>query len=796
LETLYALATGELRQGQFDRAQTLANQGLARTNDPQSESATRFRLLQAEIALFRRDLASARSLLARSIPANSTFDALRARQRYLDGQLLLIDARWDESLKALDDAVNAAAAARARDVELDARILKGQALFRLQRWADADRELEATAADAGDARDEYRQATALHNLGVSQLFRNRYDSALPYFEQVLAFKELDSYTIHATALTNAALCEARLGDFDRALATLGQAVRMHEERKSPEYLQQALGEMGNAYILSGRYKESIPLLRRAMTVAQEAKRDSYAGLWASSLAYAHIELGEWDLAERFNSEAGRLRSDARNRPYQVLNDAQIAEGRDDVAAAYARYNEALKIGRDDPMVVRVVHAGLGRLDIAAGKWPDGIRHYEAAVNTVERTRLDLSSTDYRLSIQSRLLQSYEEYVDALVARAQIEQALSVADSSRGRVLAERQGANVPARPSPAVFRSAAADLRGVLLFYWIGTKRSYAWAVTHDRIRFTALGVTKADVETLVRGYQEFLVSSIGDPLAASHGPGDELYQRLIAPLASWIPQGSAVIVVPDGALARLNFETLPVPGDRRHYWIDDVQVAVAPALGVLNQSSRSPTAERSVLLIGDAVPADSKYPALRYASAEMAAISGAFSKQTAMYRADQATPARYLESQPARYEIVHFTAHADANTESPLDSAVILSRGQTGYKLYARDVAAHPLTAGLVTISACRSAGERTYAGEGLVGFSWAFLRAGAKRVIAGLWDVDDRSTAELMGDVYGRLAAGSSPGAALRAAKLAMIKSGGARAKPYYWGPFELFVGARVIP
>src|SRR6185436_14372746 len=177
------------------------------------------------------------------------------------------------------------------------------------------------------------------------------------------------------------------------------------------------------------------------------------------------------------------------------------------------------------------------------------------------------------------------------------------------------------------------------------------------------------------------------------------------------------------------------------------------PALGVLNQSSRSPTAERSVLLIGDAVPADSKYPALRYASAEMAAISGAFSKQTAMYRADQATPARYLESQPARYEIVHFTAHADANTESPLDSAVILSRGQTGYKLYARDVAAHPLTAGLVTISACRSAGERTYAGEGLVGFSWAFLRAGAKRVIAGLWDVDDRSTAELMERLYGAL-------------------------------------------
>jgi CHAT domain-containing protein len=436
---------------------------------------------------------------------------------------------------------------------------------------------------------------------------------------------------------------------------------MHEERKSPEYLQQALGEMGNAYILSGRYKDAIPLLRRAMTVAQEAKRDSYAGLWASSLAYAHIELGEWDLAEQFNSEAGRLRSDARNRPYQVLNDAQIAEGRGDVAAAYARYNEALKIGRDDPMVVRVVHAGLGRLDIAAGKWPRGS----------VTTRLRSIPSSGRVSISRR------PTIDCRSSRGSSNRTrstwthssrdrrssrpLSVADSSRGRVLAERQGANVPARPSPAVFRSAAADLRGVLLFYWIGTKRSYAWAVTQDRIRFTALGVTKAEVETMVRGYQEFLVSSIGDPLAASHGPGDELYQKLIAPLASWIPRGSAVIVVPDGAAREAELRNVARTGDRRHYWIDDVQVAVAPALGVLKPVG-AVTRRRAI-----GAPhrgcrsADSKYPALRYASAEMAR-SRARSRSRRRCIAPIKRRRRAISNrQPARYEIVHFTAHADA---------------------------------------------------------------------------------------------------------------------------------------
>ena len=154
-----------------------------------------------------------------------------------------------------------------------------------------------------------------------------------------------------------------------------------------------------------------------------------------------------------------------------------------------------------------------------------------------------------------------------------------------------------------------------------------------------------------------------------------------------------------------------------------------------------------------------------------------------------RAVPAAYREAMPDRFSYVHFTAHATANLDSPLDSAVILSGPDAAFKLYARDVAALPLNAELVTVSACRSAGERTYSGEGLVGFAWAFLRGGARRVVAGLWDVDDKSTAELMDGLYAGLAAGEPAGKALRAAKLTLLRRGGPTAKPYYWAPFELF-------
>ena len=75
------------------------------------------------------------------------------------------------------------------------------------------------------------------------------------------------------------------------------------------------------------------------------------------------------------------------------------------------------------------------------------------------------------------------------------------------------------------------------------------------------------------------------------------------------------------------------------------------------------------------------------------------------------------------------------------------------------------------------------------MVGFSWAFLRAGASNVVAGLWDVNDRSTARLMAELYAGIHAGKPPVEALRDAKLAFLARNGNYAKPYYWAPFQIY-------
>jgi CHAT domain-containing protein len=561
------------------------------------------------------------------------------------------------------------------------------------------------------------------------------------------------------------------------------------------YHQRALGELGTTYLVNGDTANGVVYLQRAVAVAKAAKLNEAAALWASNIANAHAQRGEWKQAEDANEDA---RSLGGNRPdlYAGIA-AEIALGQGRLPDASRLFQEALSLAKDKPSMQWSMYEGLGRAAVAAKKPVEAERHFQATLDVIERTRSDLLKADYRLSFLTRLLGFYQHYIDLLVDQRSPDRALAIADSSRGRVLAERQNINAPTRVTPVELRRTAAQLDAVLLFYWIGD-RSYVWQVTKDRIRLVPLPVTASQVDALVKSYQQSIVTSLADPVNSASSPGDEIYAELIAPVAEGMPAGSRIVIVPDGALTRINFESLPVPGSKRHYWIEDVEVAVAPSLGTLSARAqpRGRKQSDSVLLIGDPVSSDPSFPQLRYASAEMSAVSKAFAGRTAVYRADQATPARYRDAMPEQFGLVHFTAHAAANAESPLDSAVILSNDGSGSKLYARDVAEQPLSAGLVTISACRSAGERTYAGEGLVGFAWAFLRAGAQRVIAGLWDVDDRSTADLMGHVYAEIAQGRTPSTALRNAKLAMIARGGAAAKPYYWAPFQIFIGSRVTP
>jgi len=145
------------------------------------------------------------------------------------------------------------------------------------------------------------------------------------------------------------------------------------------------------------------------------------------------------------------------------------------------------------------------------------------------------------------------------------------------------------------------------------------------------------------------------------------------------------------------------------------------------------------------------------------------------------------------RYRIVHFATHGLINSEHPELSGLVLSlvdesgKPQDGF-LRMSDIFNLRLPADLVVLSACQTALGKEIKGEGLVGLTRGFMYAGARRVVASLWQVDDMATAELMKHFYhGMLKENLRPAAALREAQIKM--SGSSRwSSPYYWAGFVI--------
>jgi CHAT domain-containing protein len=777
-----------LRLGDTSGALHRADEALSRVPPAdESDAAWRLRLLRAEILITRRELQAARTALERTIPDSPRLGSMRARQRYLDARFALASNDLPRAIAISADA--RALAADDPDLRVDADLLEGQARLLQRDWTPADTALNRGLDGALKRGDAYKQLLCLNNLGMCRLLRGRYDEALVYFDRALRLPAAEKAAAYALVLSNAGICYSRLGQFDLALSTQQRAVAAQKARGSSKALVEALGSLGNTHVLRGTTRDALPYLNEAFTVANEAGLKNDAAVWAVNLAAAHALLGEWDAAERFNEWSRGVAAGANDvrHVYSDMNGADIAAGRGDHQRARDLYERVLSAANGVAAVEWTAHSGLAQVAVLDRQPRIATRHFEAALRTVEKTRSDLLKVDYKLSFLTQLIEFYRNYVDVLVDQGQTDRALEVAESSRGRVLAERQRVDAPARVTVAALRDLTRATRTTVLSYWLAPKRSFLWIVNGAGVRRIDLPPSP-EIEAAVRDYRGLLANALVNPLASHDTSGDRLFRMLVAPAA--LPLNASVVIVPDGALYGLNFETLPVDGPRRHYWIEDAEVQIAPSLSILGSVPTARTVEPGLLLIGNPAPRAPEFPALRYAPAEMSAIVGHFPKdKVTIYGDARATPAAYRDAPLDRFSMVHFTAHATANVESPLESAVVLSGSDTAYKLYARDVADRPLNADLVTVSACRSAGERTYSGEGLVGFAWAFLRAGARRVIAGLWDVDDRSTARLMGDLYGGLAAGRTPARALREAKLALIREGGQPASPYYWGPFELF-------
>ncbi len=754
VDATLAEGTKLLRNGDFAGALELAR--ARKQDDPK-----RIAVLEAEALIESGKSAEALQLLDQ---------AEGARVGILRSRVLIARGDLDGAEKLL-----------AADAGLEAFLLRAQIEGRRKKLDVAARMFAEASERARTEKDVFREAVAANGIGMVLLSQARYDDAIPRFEEAMKLYRAEGAKHWvAVASNNAGSCYTQLGDFEKAQQMREEALQVAQ----PGLLRaSALGETGTMFLLQGEAVKAAPYYRQARDLAQTIGVTADAARWASNLTAALVTLEDWDGAEKALQSALSFKPEQRSLVFLDLNAAAIALGRGRLEEARERYAKILSAHPEQVTVLWQAEAGIANSFVAEKKFDEARRHFEAALGHIESGRSDLNQAEHRLTFLARLIRVYQDYVEFLVAQGDAAKALEIAESSRARLLAERSVKSYQGKKLE-LGKGAGA----VWLDYWLAPRRSFLWVVDAGKIRLVELPGA-AEIAKLVEEYRGFLETAMRDPLQTESAAGRRLYEMLVAPAAKELVLRRAAIVVPDGALHQLSFETLPnYAATPWRYWNDEVTAAVAPALSDGVSMARGAGKGAAALLVGDPEAAGAEYPKLAEAGKELEAIAGLWGGAKVV-RGVEATPDLWRELPLESYRVIHVAAHAEANRQRPLDSAIVLSRGvKENFRVYARDVLAKPLGAELVTLSACKSSGARTYAGEGQVGLAWAFLGAGARAAVAGLWDVPDASTRVLMENFYAGLAGGKSVAGALREARAAVRSKG--FAKPFYWGPFQCYL------
>lgn len=732
-----------------------------------------FHLLHAELLALRPDSERGLTMLAQPFAEGTDEELDRQRRRSL-GWGLCRTARTMEGRQA-GLAVLDAVLAETRPLtseESNVQLRRGNCLRAMGKLSEAEAVIRSALASARASKDAFAEVQNLTTLGTLCASGERFDEAAAFTRealQVAGRAGLSSRPTMRRALDNLGWLQFELGDYERAIDTLQRFKPARDRERIVNENNQArtLLAMGDFAGAENHYAKALAAARSKGAVDAGDEASVMQGL--ASLSFRQ---GKWFEAARWNREALELVARLRRPDLErngVLMDARIRLAQEDLTGAEPLLRRLLSDKESARQLRWTAHTELALLLARQGRMALAEAEFQRAMGVVEAGQASLTAAEDRISFLSGRMDVYREAMQFLLQQGRANEALRIAERSRARTLRDN---SVRQRGRSGI----------PVLFYWLDEPASHLWVIdpVQGPAYFRLPGAK--EIQDLVERHNQFILRA-RNPLNEGGQEARQLYEMLVKPAAKLL-RGKKVMISPDGGLHALNFETLLVPGPD-HYWLEDFEISVVP--GSTGPPGRGRPQSKQILLAGDARETEAGFVRLRHAGEELDRIGAQFGSKA--LRGESATPRAVKEALAKNPAYVHFAAHAQANRLRPLESAILLSSDGTSAKLYAREIAEIPSQAYLVTLSACTAAGAKAFRGEGLVGFAWAFLGAGAENVVASLWEVDDASTPQLMAQMYRQLELGRAPGEALREAKLALLRSGTALQKPYFWGAFQHF-------
>lgn len=625
-------------------------------------------------------------------------------------------------------------------------------------------------------------------------------------------------------------------DAAAALDMLAQAQRIADHTGNPKLRADTSRVRGDALLLSGQYEESLA----AFNAATEAYRalalraeESQAMFGTARVLRAQdrlepalreagvvIEIVEDLRGELIDPELRGFFLATRQSYYDFLVDvnmdlhARATDGSD----RYLR--EALAASersRARALIDLVAESSVSRSQ--AGTDEQARQLYE-----------QLAEARYRLNRAIEVQKPNEKDRESLLAPIQHELALIENRLNLLQIRRREEDPRLASHTDPEILSAdqiqQSLDQDTVLLQYDLGERSGYVWKVTRGDIEaghLPAREVIEEDARTLYGLLRAPANASRAREALSSKL--DHLSNVLLGSLSKL--GGRRLIIVADGVLQYLPFSLLSHPA-ADGYLLLAHEIVYVPSISTLATQRANHTVTRqparTIAIFADPVfnPTDSRFsdterikhtvdpdlgsetslstllaadlnrlPATRF---EAQAISDLVPPDEVLLAVGfDASKATVLEAGLDNFRLVHFATHGLIDSRYPALSSLVLSqfdtRGQPldGF-LRLPDIYALPLNAELVTLSACSTALGREISGEGLTGLTQALMYSGSRSVLASLWQVPDRATAELMKRFYRNLLdLKQRPAEALRNAQLDLSNRPRWR-EPYFWSAFVL--------
>lgn len=723
---------------------------------------------------------------------------------------------WEAALRYFEQALKIARSLKNRQREARSLSNLGTAYLHLDRYEEADLLLDQSRQISRELQDREAETAALIHKAESLLKRNRPAEALEIAHQALSLSS-GIWTAEADARQSVAIASREMGDLRVARQELERAVNLARSR----------GDV---------YREAYCMLSQART--ERKGGDLQAAL---SKVQAAIEKIESLRSRVVNPELKALFLASRQDYYEFQIDTLMALHAVQPEAGFAA--EALAVNEQARARSLLEILQESEADIREGAAPvllEKEKRLREEVNSREWRRLELlgrkePDTQTLAEAERRIEEARDEY-------RKVQDEL--------RVSSPRYASLTQPRPlTESEIRAQLLDGKALLLEYKLGKDRSFLWAVSPESTASFELP-GREEIEQLARRWYELLTvrnnRRPGETLpehkarfrqadAEAARVACQLSELILGPVEGLLGD-RLLLVVADGALQYLPFAALPRPstGSLLVERNEVVHLPSASALAALRRErSGQPLAPKLLAILADPVfqknderltvpsiptqggplassnltrglwaPTNgresgldlSSFRRLPYSLIEAQTISS-FAPQDQVFMATGFAATRSAATSPdlALYRNVHFATHGVLDSRRPELSGLVFSlydeKGaqQDGF-LRLNDIYNLRLEADLVVLSACRTALGKEIRGEGLVGLTRGFMYAGASRVLASLWSVEDRATAELMSDLYrGMLREGLSPAAALRKAQIEMAKTP-LWQSPYFWAGFSL--------